>query len=72
MAVYYYLRIIIRMYMEGRAKPLTFKMTPVAYLPLLLVAAAVIYVGIAPGAFLAAAEMSVRALAPMASLAWLP
>ena len=60
-AVYYYLRIIIRMYMEPRAEPLTFRVPQVIYASLVVAAVGVILVGIFPGGVLDMIQMSARA-----------
>ena len=48
MAVYYYLRIIIRMYMEPRAEPLRFGVPQMTYASLAIVGISVVMLGIFP------------------------
>ncbi len=48
MAVYYYLRIIIRMYMEPRAEPLRFGVQQMTYASLTIVGISVVMLGIFP------------------------
>ena len=48
MAVYYYLRIIVRMYMEPRAEPLTFGVPQMVYPALVVAAVGVVLIGIFP------------------------
>jgi NADH-quinone oxidoreductase subunit N len=65
MAVYYYLRIIIRMYMEPRSEPLTFRVPQMIYPSLAVAGLGVILIGIFPGEALEWAARSARELLGM-------
>jgi len=65
MALYYYLRIIVRMYMEPRAEPLTFRVSQTFYPPLAVVAIIVVLLGLFPSGAFDLAVSSARAIVPL-------
>ncbi|HOF61674.1 MAG TPA: NADH-quinone oxidoreductase subunit N [Candidatus Latescibacteria bacterium] len=66
MGMYYYLRIIVRMYMEQRAEPAAFVVPQVAYPVLVLAALAVVLLGLFPDPVLVLVRQSAEAVVPLA------
>jgi len=64
MAVYYYLRIIIRMYMEPRAEPLRFAVPQMIYSSLVVAAIGVVLLGLFPGSALDMVRYGAHAILP--------
>jgi NADH-quinone oxidoreductase subunit N len=66
MAVYYYLRIIVRMYMESRAEPHRFAVPQMIYASLVVAAIGVVLLGLFPGSVLDMVRHGAEAIIPTA------
>jgi NADH-quinone oxidoreductase subunit N len=69
MAMYYYLRIIVRMYMDNRAQPATFVVSPVAYPALAVTTLIVVLLGLFPDAILVLVRAAAEAILPTLRIA---
>jgi NADH-quinone oxidoreductase subunit N len=68
LAFYYYLRIIVRMYMENRAEPVDIQVPQVVYPALSVTALGVFLFGILPSSAILMARLAARALMKVAGL----
>jgi len=64
MAVYYYLRIVVRMYMESRAEPYRFAVPQMIYASLVVAAIGVVVLGLFPGSALEMVRSGAQAIIP--------